>query len=899
MKNTPRRTSCSTLAILAGLSVTILTPATNADTVKRVSQRDTPLLQGNSNSLVPHISSNGNYAAFYSTANNLPAIGPALNDAMILVKNLTSGAISWQSQRGDSESPPLSNPRPIHGLTSNIVVSNSGVAFWENTSDNTTSGLDFCPDNNGVTDIYYNSGYAPTFSSSNGGLCGGLPSNGGSREPAISSDSTLVAFESDATNFTGITDTNSKRDIYVRNVATGAYTRASLTSSGNQANGDSFRPSLSTNGAFVAYSSNATNIVSGDTNGAMDVFMANRSGVFTAERISVATGGGQANAASDNSCISGDGRYIVFTSAASNLVAGDTNAVQDIFVRDRTLATTKRISVATGGAQANGPSFDPVISGNGRYIAYSSDASNLVSADTNAVRDVFMYDQTTSITTRISVSTASAQSDAGSGFPSISFDGLRTVFSSDATNLIAGDTNTNNDVFMYTITPPPANDSCGAAVVIGLGDVAGTTSGAFASGSSLCGATNTSPDVYYTFTPVRSAYVRFETITGDYDTVLSLHSSCPATAANQITCDDDSGVGSLSIIAGQFVTAGVPVTVRVTGFNGASGDFTLRLTETAPPNDLCAGAMLLSLNSPITGTNVAAGNEGFATCAPTTGADVYYKFTPTCTAMYTIDTAGPLDTVLTVHTGCPTSSGNTIACNDDGGPGLASSTTLTLTAGVTYYIRTAGFNSVQGSFVIGVHNDSTLNDECVAATPLLAGGHPFNNCAATPVNSQAIVCNGATGGHDLWYTYTSTDSAAPVTITTGASGFDTILVVYTACPNNGGISLGCNDDIPASSSFGSLVRVTVDAGTTITIRVAGFANNSGEGTLTITQCVADVASADGPFPDGIVDGNDFIAFINSFGIGDAGLSPVADVNGDGIIDGNDFVAFINAFAAGC
>ncbi len=890
MKHSCTRSVLSCLVAAAGLSAAA---QVHGDTVRRISQREAPVVEGNDNSRYAQISANGQYVAFLSSANNLPGSGPAFTVPMIMVKNLTTGAISWQSQRGDFESPPLSNPRAMGGVTSRMCVNNSGTVWWENNSDNSV-GFDACPDSNGFSDIYYNSSYSPTFSSLAGGFCG-TPGNGNSQAPAMAWDSSKVAFESTATNF-GVTDLNGRRDIYMRLVSGGPMSKVSFAPGNAATNNDSYTPSVSNNGTFVAYASLASNIVANDTNAVQDIFVANFTGNAVTERVSVTNAGGQGNGTSSSPAISADGRYVVFVSTATNLVSGDSNGVADIFVRDRQLGTTKRVSVATGGAQANGASSSPAISADGRYIVYASDATNLVAGDTNAVRDVFLFDQQTQETRRVSLTAALGQANGASDSPTISGDGLRIAFDSAATNIVAGDGNGRSDVFLYTVTPPPANDNCGGAVAIGLGLTSGTTLGAAADGSSICGTSSLSPDVYYTFTPSRTAYVKFEIETGTYDSVLSLHSGCPATGANQIACDDDLGAGSLSLIVSQYCAAGVPVTVRVSGFNGASGDFTLRLTEVAPPNDLCATPIVLPVNVTVDATNVAAGNESAATCQSNSAADVYFSFTPVCTGEFTIETLGGLDTVLSVHTGCPATLTNSIDCDDDSGIGFASRLTISLSGGIPYTIRVAGWNNNQGGFGIRVNDANTINDECELATVLAAGQVPFNNCAATPAATFSLC--GQPMGRDLWYMYTSTDSAVPVTISTGGSSVDTVMAVYSGCPSGGGVQIACNDDFFLPSRA-SLVRVDAPAGTTLWIRVGGWAGQGGAGLLAVSQCLADVASSEGPFPDGTIDGNDFIAFINSFGIGDATVDPVADVITDGTIDGNDFIAFINAFAAGC
>ena len=161
-----------------------------------------------------------------------------------------------------------------------------------------------------------------------------------------------------------------------RSCATGSRTRPSA-SAWARANA-----SISANGRFIAFVSGAPNVVPGDTNGAEDVFVRDRS-AKTTERVSVGPGGVEANSGSSVGSISADGRFVTFSSDASNLVSGDTNGEQDTFVRDRVARTTERVSVASNGAEANADSGSGKISGNGRFVAFGSNASNLVAGDTN------------------------------------------------------------------------------------------------------------------------------------------------------------------------------------------------------------------------------------------------------------------------------------------------------------------------------------------------------------------------------------------------------------------------------------------------------------------------------------------------------------------------------------
>jgi Tol biopolymer transport system component len=264
-----------------------------------------------------------------------------------------------------------------------------------------------------------------------------------------------VAFESLAENLVGPgQDTNLKSDIFVRDRTLAVTERASVALAGfpTQPDGDSNNPSISADGRYVAFNSFATNLVAGDTNGATDVFLYDRTLAATT-RVSVGPGGvqGDNNSVVFGQAVSNDGTRVAFESAATNLVAGDTNGAKDVFVRDRTAATTTRVSVDNTGAQANGESRVSAISGNGRYVVFESDATNLVANDNNGVTDIFVRDLTAGTTRRVSVTDNGAQANGASfalGSTTISDNGAIIVFESDATNLVAGDTNGVGDVFV-------------------------------------------------------------------------------------------------------------------------------------------------------------------------------------------------------------------------------------------------------------------------------------------------------------------------------------------------------------------------------------------------------------------------------------------------------------------
>ena len=223
--------------------------------------------------------------------------------------------------------------------------------------------------------------------------------------------------------------------------------RVSVSSTGVQGNGVSDYPSISDNGRFVAFASLATNLVPGDTNGAWDVFVHDIE-TGTTTRVSVNSAGVQGNGRSEAPVLSADGRYVVFGSYANNLVAGDTNGVRDTFVHDRQTGVTTRVSVSSTGAQANGTSAFYAISADGRFVTFQANASNLVAGDTNGKTDVFVHDRQIGVTTRVSVSSTGVQSNSHSQYPDISADGHYVVFESDANNLVVGDSDW-IDVFLH------------------------------------------------------------------------------------------------------------------------------------------------------------------------------------------------------------------------------------------------------------------------------------------------------------------------------------------------------------------------------------------------------------------------------------------------------------------
>ena len=317
------------------------------------------------------------------------------------------------------------------------------VAFWSFASTLVPG------DSNGAADVFVRDRVTGTTervsvdSRERQAIGAGIDTNFG--RPAISGDGRYVAFASSATNLVR-GDRNQVADIFVRDRVRGTTERVTMAGR-TEANSDSSDPSISPDGRFIAFSSSATNLVPGDTTFASDVFLLDRS-TGTVQLVSLSSTGAQANNSSGGPAVSPDGRFVAFTSNADNLVPGEPqDSASDVYLRDVQAGTTEGISTATTGVVRH--SGGPAMSADARFIAYHSWDSGLVVPDTNDRYDVYVLDRTTGVTERVSVDSAGVQGNNDSLGPSISSDGRFVAFTSDADNLVAGDGNFDVDVFVH------------------------------------------------------------------------------------------------------------------------------------------------------------------------------------------------------------------------------------------------------------------------------------------------------------------------------------------------------------------------------------------------------------------------------------------------------------------
>jgi Tol biopolymer transport system component len=417
--------------------------------------------KGNDFSFAPAVSADGRFVAFASWASNLdPDDGDDITDVFVrdLVANTTTlvsraGGAAGAKGDGDSFGPAIS-------------ADGRFVAFPSN-----AANLD--PDDGDATlDVVVRDLRAGTTALVSRAAAAGAKGNDDSFTAALSADGRFVAFDSLASNLDP-DDGDAFRDVFVRDLQ--AQTTTLVSRAGVKGNGDSFSPSVSADGRIVAFSSFASNFDPDDPDTTLDVFVRGLV-ANTTTLVSRATGvsGAKGNDFSTVPAVSADGRFVAFTSFASNLDPDDGDAFRDVFVRDLQAQTTTLVSRAAGtsGAKGNSHSFDPAISADGRVVAFRSDASNLDPDDGDTDADVFARDLVANTTTLVSraAGAAGAKGNSNSSLPAVSADGRFVAFASRATNLHPDDGDATSDVFMRDLaahTTTLVSRAAGAAGVKG------------------------------------------------------------------------------------------------------------------------------------------------------------------------------------------------------------------------------------------------------------------------------------------------------------------------------------------------------------------------------------------------------------------------------------------------
>lgn len=388
---------------------------------------------GDGYSASPTFSANGRYIVFVTTSTNL---APDLNGkSQVVVKDLQTGVYSLVSYTANG----LPDPNGASG--GDLMVSDDGRFVVFSSSSQLAPG-----DLNSFYDVYLRDrqlGTTQLISHNAAGYAG----NNISFWPTMSADGRFIAFQTGAQDIVPLTSNSYKVVLYDR--ITSLFELVSVSTSGTPAAGHSGYPSITPDGRFVVFAS-VSPLVANDHNGRNDVYLRDRLSETTSA-VSISSAGLFGNNDSGgyyHAAVSADGRFVAFQTDSTNLVGGDTNRTTDILLRDTVAGTTVRATVSNSGLQANNSSSFPRVSDDGRFVAFMSAATNLVPGDTNAGTDVFVRDLETNSTERVSVGAHGVQAEAMAGGLSLSPDGSRCAFASADPNLAPGDANGAYDIFV-------------------------------------------------------------------------------------------------------------------------------------------------------------------------------------------------------------------------------------------------------------------------------------------------------------------------------------------------------------------------------------------------------------------------------------------------------------------
>jgi Tol biopolymer transport system component len=429
-RSTAVRTAMALGVAVVGLTLAAPASSLAATRTKRASVTSSGAQSFAFVSATPVISANGRYVAFESDGADLVA-GDRNDTDDIYVHDRRTGNLKRASVRTKGGGGTEESEAPALSANGRFVAFESDSALVKG-------------DHNEQQDIFVRDLVArrtTRVSVRSNGTAG----DDDSGSPAISATGRFVAFDSGASNLVPH-DTLGQQDVFIHDRVTGKTKRVSVAWDGSATDGDSQNASISSDGRFVAFDSQATDLVQNDKLGHRDVFVRDRKTGHT-ELVSVSSDGSEGNGDSSFPAISADGRWVAFTSAANNLVPGDTLGFDDVFVHDRKTGKTRRMSVGLGGVEADGRSSGAAISADGRLVGFVSQAANLLTGDTKGFEDAFVRDRITGATTRVSVRSNGAEGLGDSSAPTLSGDGRFVAFASRAENLVAGDSNSDRDAF--------------------------------------------------------------------------------------------------------------------------------------------------------------------------------------------------------------------------------------------------------------------------------------------------------------------------------------------------------------------------------------------------------------------------------------------------------------------
>ena len=394
------------------------------------------------------VSPNGRYVVFTSEASNLVA-GDANNSADVFLRDSQTG-VTERVSVADNEA-----EAHLGGYGGLVSADGRYVAFSSDSANLVAL------DTNQATDVFVRDRAAGTTTRVSRG---GAEGNGPSYLQSMTPDARYVVFTSDADNLTGTADQNFSTDVFLRDRTLAKTERVSVASDGTEGDLDSSGGSISDNGRYVTFISNASNFDPNDSGIYADVFVRDRNAAAPlTTRITALPNGDEADADSSNAVISGDGRVVAFDTDASNLLSQpDDNLTTDVYAKVLATGVTERISTGVGNTDSNNFSFVAGISDDARFVLFQSGASNLISNSLKAASNSFVRDRSSGSTVLGATSDAQGEpsdpnpSNAGSFPNAISGDGRYVLFSSNATDVMrAGDTNGNvTDLFLRSNPVP-------------------------------------------------------------------------------------------------------------------------------------------------------------------------------------------------------------------------------------------------------------------------------------------------------------------------------------------------------------------------------------------------------------------------------------------------------------